>query len=277
MANSQQRRKLRRAMGSQMPVQIPAPSSSGQNSVPVRTPQRGEKPSLSDAAKLIRGILASGATALFLASIYEYLSLAGVVDSMNAARAVLILAGLIGFFGVVGSELVWGKSHRQQLAVVASAAVLLCLSLWQLDSGTVRYRSAHAPAASAPAPPLKGLTHEQFCVVIAPLEDKWIAAHPDAPLEVRQNKKWTGDEFDWLNLRLGEEGLSPMKLYHNQAPQAPPLMIAKNHSSIDIGHAIFNGDIGTLAEADSNSKISATGEVTVNRRQTQPFITPPCL
>jgi hypothetical protein len=112
-----------------------------------------DKPPLSDAAKLVRGLLASGAGAIFITSVYEYLTLAGVVDSMNAARLVLIFAGLVGFCGVLVSEIVWGKSRKTIVFTAIGTAIVLIIGLWSLDSWTVRYRIAHSPPAPvAPAP-----------------------------------------------------------------------------------------------------------------------------
>src|ERR1700722_9095214 len=68
------------------------------------------KSRLRDTPKLLRRILAGGVFALFIGALYEYLSLAGVGDSMGAARLVLIFAGLVGFGGVLFSEIVWGGS-----------------------------------------------------------------------------------------------------------------------------------------------------------------------
>jgi len=113
-----------------------------------------DKPPLSDAAKLTRGVLGSGAVAIFFASVYEYFSLAGVVDSMSAARVVLIFAWVIGFVGVLVSELVWGKSRKTIMRTAIGTALILTVGLWSLDSWTVRYRIAHAPpGASSPQTP----------------------------------------------------------------------------------------------------------------------------
>jgi hypothetical protein len=121
-----------------VPESKPIPISN--NTLP--TEKTGKLP-LSDAAKLLRGILASGAGAIFIASVYEYLSLAGVVDSMNAARTVLVFAGLVGFFGVLVSEIVWEKSHKRIVFTAVVTALVLSGGLWCLDSWTVRYREAH--------------------------------------------------------------------------------------------------------------------------------------
>jgi hypothetical protein len=103
-----------------------------------------EKSPMPDWAKLVAGILASGGAMVFLASIYEYLTLAGVVDSMPAARIVLVLAGVAAFAGILVSELLWGKSRKAMIVAAITAAVALIVGLWNLDSWTVRYRVAHA-------------------------------------------------------------------------------------------------------------------------------------
>jgi hypothetical protein len=123
-------------MGVSMPESNP-------QTIPISSQIGETKPPMSDAAKRLRGLLASGGVALFLASIYEYLSLAGVVDSMGAARVVLIFAGLIGFCGVLVSELFWGKSTTRKVLVSAISAVVLVGVLWRLDAWTVHYRATH--------------------------------------------------------------------------------------------------------------------------------------
>jgi hypothetical protein len=99
--------------------------------------------SFEDTPKLLRGILASGGFALFVSGLYEYLSLAGVADSMGAARLVLIFAGSVGFGGVLLSEIVWGGSLRQKCVVTTLTAIFLSVSLWRLDAWTVHYKSNH--------------------------------------------------------------------------------------------------------------------------------------
>jgi hypothetical protein len=103
-------------------------------------PERSPMP---DSARLVRGILASGGAMVFLASIYEYFALAGVADSMPAARIVLILAGVAAFAGILVSEFLWGKSRKAMIVAAITAAVGLVVGLWGLDSWTVRYRVAH--------------------------------------------------------------------------------------------------------------------------------------
>jgi hypothetical protein len=58
---------------------------------------------------LIVALLGSNISALFIAGIYEYLSLRGVI-SVAAAWVVLIFVWLIGLAGIVLSEIVWGKN-----------------------------------------------------------------------------------------------------------------------------------------------------------------------
>jgi hypothetical protein len=111
------------------------------------------KSSSSDAAKLVRGLLGSGGGAIVFAAISEYLALAGVVDSLAAARLFLIFAGLVGFVGVLVSEIVWGKSRKTIVLTAIATAFVLSLGLWRLDLWTVRYRLAHAPPAIAPQTP----------------------------------------------------------------------------------------------------------------------------
>jgi hypothetical protein len=104
-----------------------------------------------DKAKLfLRAVLFSAPLALFIGSIYEYWSLAGVVDSMIAARIVLIIGGLISLLGILISEIVWGKSRKTIIITGVLSTLFLGVGLWQLDSWTVRYRIAHTPEAAKP-------------------------------------------------------------------------------------------------------------------------------
>jgi len=199
---------------------------------------------------------------------------------------VILLAGVcVGFF-VFFNRSHWTHKWKPRRQLASSSLVVSLLLVVAIPQFVRQWKDEHHKPAQAktppqPAPippftkttPIIPLTHEQFCLVISTLEATWIAAHVDAPPEVKQKKKWTLEEFDWLNLKLGEQGISSMSLHQNEGP---PLMTAKNQSSIDIGDAIFNGDIGTLATADSNSNISAHGNVTVNRGQRNSFVTPPC-
>jgi hypothetical protein len=136
MSNSRDRRRLRRAGLLPMPALSPRPISIASST--------SEKIPLSDGAKLLRALFASGAFVLFVPTIYEYLALAGVVDSMIAARIVLIFAVAIGFLGVLVSEIMWGKTLKRKVLTALFTAVVLALGLWALDAWTVSYRNAHS-------------------------------------------------------------------------------------------------------------------------------------
>ncbi len=155
---------------------------------------------MSDAAKLVRGLLASGAAAIFIASIYEYLSLAGVVDSMNAARIVLIFAGLVGFSGVLVSEIVWGKSRKTIVLTAIGTAVGLSFALWKLDSWTVRYRIAH----TVPAPTTTSQS-DALPPIVSELVKEYEKAHPNRP-RYGNDTYLPLDAEEWINERLRAKG-----------------------------------------------------------------------
>jgi len=102
-----------------------------------------DTPPLSRWAKITRTALASGPVALFLGSIWAYFSLAGVVDSMNAARIVLITGAAILFIGILVPQVVRHKSRKVIMLTAIVTALILTPGLWGLDSWTVRYRVAH--------------------------------------------------------------------------------------------------------------------------------------
>jgi hypothetical protein len=108
-------------------------------------------------SKLLRGVLYSGAFGLFVSSIYAALGLAGVVDSMGAARLVLVFAWFCAVGGVLVSELLWGKSRRSKIVAVLCTAVIAAIFLTSVERWIVSYRIAHAvpspPPTATPKPP----------------------------------------------------------------------------------------------------------------------------
>jgi hypothetical protein len=118
-----------------------------------------DTPAPSGWVRFVRMALASGPLALFFGCIWAYFSLAGVVDSMNAARVVLIVGALILIAGILVSEFMWGKSRKTIVLTGVVAVLVLGLGLWQLDVFTVRYRIAYAPP-SVRTPLSNGVTFD---------------------------------------------------------------------------------------------------------------------
>ncbi|MGI8772410.1 MAG: hypothetical protein ACR2JE_13350 [Acidobacteriaceae bacterium] len=86
--------------------------------------------------------LASGAFALFIAAVYEYLSLAGVFG-MNPARAALIFAWAIGVLGVCASRPFQRRPGKGRVLIGALSGVVLAASLFGLDQWTVHWKKTH--------------------------------------------------------------------------------------------------------------------------------------
>jgi hypothetical protein len=89
---------------------------------------------------LLRGLFASGAFALVVASIYEYLALAGVID-MDAARGVLFFAWAIGTVGTLASESVASKSITHKIVSTFLVGLVLGIGFIILDAWTMGYRA----------------------------------------------------------------------------------------------------------------------------------------
>jgi hypothetical protein len=148
MANSHDRRKMRQAGLLRTPESNSKPISISHSSTPTG---KDGNPLLFSSAKLLRRIIAGGVVAILIVSIHKYLDLAGVTESMTAARAVLVLGCLVVFIGVLVIELEWEKSRKKIIYIAIVAASVLTAESWALDSWTVRYRIAHAPPILVPS------------------------------------------------------------------------------------------------------------------------------
>jgi hypothetical protein len=111
------------------------------------------KSPMSDARKLVATILASGVTGVVGTLLSTYLSVAGVNDSMTAAKIILIISGIVMFAGVLVSEWVWGKSRSGRVLWITATGVFLICSLWGLNVWTSRYRLANQVAHNPPLSP----------------------------------------------------------------------------------------------------------------------------
>jgi hypothetical protein len=94
----------------------------------------------SSQGKLLRRLLASGAFAVVVTSIYEYLSLSGVVD-MGAARIVLFFAWFIGTIGTFVSETVGDKSLKYKIVSTGLVGLLRGILFIALDAWTTGYKA----------------------------------------------------------------------------------------------------------------------------------------
>ena len=99
--------------------------------------------------RLFRNVLAGSILALFVGAIFEYLSVAGVID-MGAARIILFFAWGVGTVGVIGSEVVSGQSRQRKLAVSILAPSVLAVLLFFFDRWAIRHR--HVEQGTAPNP-----------------------------------------------------------------------------------------------------------------------------
>jgi hypothetical protein len=166
-----------------------------------------EKPPISKTAKFTRAVLASSPVALFIGSVYAYFSLAGVVDSMNAARLILILGGIALFAGILVSEMVWGKSRKFIIRTAIGTGMALSMGLWSLDKWTVRYRIAHTPPLPvALLPP------------VAPKED------PCAPMfEFKDSKniEFESDNLHTCGQAIKADNVDNLKMKNTKVHQTP--------------------------------------------------------
>src|SRR5271165_4369378 len=117
--------------------------------LPIRTAEKAEHPVDSNPEgavgqdsktnqPILRGVLASGAVALFIATIYAYLEVAGLIH-VGTARVILFFGWLVGVIGIVVSEQIWGRTLKHKLRVGMVASRALAAILFLLDVWTVRH------------------------------------------------------------------------------------------------------------------------------------------
>ena len=127
------------------------------DSTPRTPPPLPVDSSLAPARALLIALTGSNVFALIVGSIYEYLSLRGVL-SRWAAWCVLVFVWLLGVVGIVISEWVWGKGLKQRIWTGIIAAVLLGAILLGFDAFTSYFITKQEPVPpplipAAPVPP----------------------------------------------------------------------------------------------------------------------------
>jgi hypothetical protein len=95
---------------------------------------QGEKPSRTSGGTrgVVLGLFGSNIFSLFVAGLYEFLALRGVINMM-AAWVVLLATWLIGVIGICLSEWVWGGTMKQRFWTGSLAAVILGIVLFGLN------------------------------------------------------------------------------------------------------------------------------------------------
>lgn len=191
--NSRDRRKRRRARGPALTEVNPEEQLTAR---PAKTPS---------AAKLIHGLSASGGFVLFIGALYEYWSLAGVVN-MTLARIVLVFAGLVGLASVVSSEPWWGKTRKQKMTVTAVTALILSVGLWRLDAWTANHRSTQIVSNSASAPSQTGGAFHVGNGTSLTVHDVMVVGSPSAPIISAGNSS----KIDAYNIGVRYSGSHPL-------------------------------------------------------------------
>jgi hypothetical protein len=108
-------------------------------------PERIADPPQIQTTKLVRGLLASGAVALFCSAISAWCTVAGIVD-IQAARLILAFAWTIGMAGTVASEFLWGKPLKRKLPINIAVGIVLAVGLYMLDNYGVKFRARNDAA-----------------------------------------------------------------------------------------------------------------------------------
>jgi hypothetical protein len=97
---------------------------------------------LAPAHGLLAALMGSNVVALIVGGLYEYLSLRGVV-SMGLAWVVLIFVWLLGVFGIVLSEYVWGKGQPHRIRYGFIAAIASAILLFGFHKGVSAVIRSH--------------------------------------------------------------------------------------------------------------------------------------
>jgi hypothetical protein len=90
--------------------------------------------------KLVRGLLASGAGALFFGAIWAWCTMAGIVD-VYAARYILLFAWIVGIAGTILSEYLWGKPLKHKFLINILAGLALAVALHYLDNYALKLKA----------------------------------------------------------------------------------------------------------------------------------------
>jgi hypothetical protein len=116
-------------------------------------PASPEATFLTATRNLLVALLGSNVFALFMAGLFECLSLRGVIN-LGLARVVLAFVWIIGVIGIVISERIWGRGSRDRLLWGLRAAVILALMLYGIHVGVSRViRVTNVPTQSGPTAP----------------------------------------------------------------------------------------------------------------------------
>jgi hypothetical protein len=111
-------------------------------------------------------------------------------------------------------------------------------------------------------------TAEQRDAIRHDLETKWLALHPDAPPMVKQHKEWTKEEINWVNDQLKKRGENFRLVISHRQP--PALFKADHDSTIEIDNAVITGNFDELVSVDHGSKATVGKGAVINRTKDPP-------
>jgi len=302
MANSHDRRKLRRAIGLSMPEPTPISSEMSDRAVP----KVANSVSMRALVPTVAGVLINLGLDLWVAKYGT-----AVPNSLIVGLWILPLLPL-GWWAYTnpGLDLLRGwfvirLKQRPIYTVLALGVLLACLGgigrgIWVKLTRPQTLNTQPAPVTStavaplsppieqavqksqtredtpAPAPPRalpqarqpKHTTTEQRDAIRHDLETKWLALHPDAPEMVKQHKEWTKEEINWVNGQLKQQGEDFLIAALHR--QLSAVFGADHDSSIVIDNAVITGNFDRLAFVDHGSKVTVGKGAVINKTEGPP-------
>jgi hypothetical protein len=146
----------------------------------------------------ITALVCSNLFSLFVASVYEYLSLRGVLN-VDASRYVLLFCWLIGFAGIVSCIVL--IRNKQRVLTILLSALILAVALVGLD----RIVSALKPLQPTTMPTAAAIAAELFRLVpgLAPNKPEPSMAHEKSKSEENRHRPATFKQLfenGWPNL-----------------------------------------------------------------------------